>query len=169
MFQPVIAHFQPPPDAAYAAPLAGDWQEAILGRELAEQPGLDRQRQRLLSGFLQGEPAACALIGQLLVFRSSPAEKMPTLLKEIGEAYYRFNPRTSSRPDEMENTLVAWLQHACEQAGMSNTIELVHPGQRFDSMRHNASERGVEITQVFGWIVLRDNGKVYTKAAVAVK
>ena len=52
---------------------------------------------------------------------------------------------------------------------MSNTIELVHPGQRFDSMRHNAAERGVEITQVFGWIVLRDNGKVYTKASVAVK
>ena len=52
---------------------------------------------------------------------------------------------------------------------MSNTIELVHPGERFDSTRHNASQRGVEITQVLGWIVLRDNGKVYTKASVAVK
>ena len=52
---------------------------------------------------------------------------------------------------------------------MSNTIELVHPGERFDSTRHNASKRGVEITQVLGWIVLRDNGKVYTKASVAVR
>ncbi len=165
MLQPVIAHFQPPPEAA---PISGDWQEAILGRDLAEYPGLDRQRQRLLSGFLQGDAAAGALIGQLMVFRSSPAEKMPTLLKDIGEAYYRWNPRTG-RADEMENALVAWLQRACEHSGMSNTIELVHPGQRFDSMRHNAAERGVEITQVFGWIVLRDNGKVYTKASVAVK
>jgi hypothetical protein len=166
MLQPVIAHFQPPPDAA---PLTGDWQEAILGRELAEHPGLNYQRQRLLAGFLQGEPAACSLVGQLLVFRSSPAEKMPTLLKDIGEAYYRWNPRTSGKADEMENALVAWLQQACDRVGMSNTIELVHPGQRFDSMRHNAAERGVEITQVLGWIVLRDNGKVYTKASVAVK
>ncbi len=166
MLQPVIAHFQPLPEVAS---LAGDWQEAILGRALAEHPGLNYQRQRLLTGFLQGEPAACSLVGQLLVFRSSPAEKMPTLLKDIGEAYYRWNPRTTTKPDEMENALVAWLQQACEQAGMSNTIELVHPGQRFDSMRHNAAERGVEITQVLGWTVLRDNGKVYTKASVAVK
>ena len=125
MLQPVIAHFQPPPEAA---PISGDWQEAILGRDLAEYPGLDRQRQRLLSGFLQGDAAAGALIGQLMVFRSSPAEKMPTLLKDIGEAYYRWNPRTG-RADEMENALVAWLQRACEHSGMSNTIELVHPGQ----------------------------------------
>jgi len=27
----------------------------------------------------------------------------------------------------------------------------------------------VEIAEVFGWIVLRDNGKVYTKANVAVR
>jgi hypothetical protein len=167
MLQPVIAHFQPPPEAAYAAP-SGDWQQAVLGRDLAETPGLDRQRQRLLAGFLQGDAAAGALLGQLIVFRSSPAEKMPTLLKDIGEAYYRWSPR-SGRADEMENALVAWLQRACGAAGMPNTIELVYPGQRFDSMRHNAAERGTEITQVFGWIVLRDNGKVYTKAAVAVK
>ena len=95
MLQPVIAHFQPPPEAPA---LTGDWQEAVLGRDLAEHPGLNYQRQRLLSGFLQGEPAACSLVGQLLVFRSSPAEKMPTLLKDIGEAYYRWNPRRAARP-----------------------------------------------------------------------
>ena len=65
--------------------------------------------------------------------------------------------------------MVAWLVRACEQAGMANTIELVSLGERFDSLRHNAQRPGVEITQVLGWIVLRDNGKVYTKASVAVK
>jgi hypothetical protein len=52
---------------------------------------------------------------------------------------------------------------------LHNTIELVHPGERFDATRHNASTRGVEITEVHGWIVLRDNGKVYTKANVTVR
>ncbi len=69
----------------------------------------------------------------------------------------------------MEQALVAWLKRACEAAGIPNTIELVHPGERFDSARHTAATRGVEITEVRGWIVLRDNGKVYTKASVAVR
>ena len=69
----------------------------------------------------------------------------------------------------MEQALVASLLRTCEQAGISNTIELVHPGERFDAARHNASERGVEVVRPLGWIVLRDNGKVYTKASVAVQ
>jgi hypothetical protein len=169
----IAMHVAPPaapePEPGYAAPMAGDWQYALLGRELAEHPGLDMQRQRLLNGVAQGEPAACSLAGHLLVFRSSTAEKMPTMLKDIGEAYYRWNPRSSGKADAFEQALATWLQQSCEAAGMSNTIELVHPGERFDSARHNASQRGVEITQVLGWIVLRDNGKVYTKASVAVK
>jgi len=46
---------------------------------------------------------------------------------------------------------------------------LVHPGQRFDAARHNAASRGVEIVAVHGWVVLREGGKVYTKATVAVR
>ena len=69
----------------------------------------------------------------------------------------------------MEQALAGWLQDACQQGGAANTIELVDPGQRFDAARHSAAQRGVEITAVQGWVVLRDNGKVYTKAAVAVK
>jgi hypothetical protein len=166
--QMIAAHFQPQSEPASGPATSGQWEYAILGNELAEQRGVDQQRQRLLNGVIEGDPAACALVGNLLVFRSVAAEKMPTLLKDVGEAYYRWSPR-GGRDDEFEKALVAYLQRACEQAGMSNTIELVHPGERYDSTRHNASERGVEITQVFGWIVLRDNGKVYTKASVAVK
>ncbi len=146
-----------------------DWERAILGDDLARQPGLAFQRNQLLSGVLEGQSAACALAGHLLVFRSAAAERLPPLLKEIGEAYYRWQPKTRPGNSPFEESLAAWLRRTCEAAGLHNTIELVHPGERFDSARHNASSRGVEIAEVMGWVVLRDNGKVYTKAAVAVR
>ena len=155
--------------ASAGAPVSGDWQEALLGGELAHNTALNLDKNQLLNGVLNGDPGACGLTGSLLLFRSAPADKMPPLLKDIGEAFYRWQPRTSNRPSELEKALVEWLMRSCDQAGMANTIELVNPGERFDSLRHNAPRPGVEITQVLGWIVLRDNGKVYTKAAVAVK
>jgi hypothetical protein len=158
-----------PPETDSSAGVSGDWQQAILGPELCGNPGLSKPRQELLCEVLAGEPAACGLAGTLMIFRSAPAEKMAPLLKEIGEAYYRWRPRAGGKVADMEQALAAWLQRACEQSGMSNSIELVHPGERFDSTRHNSPRPGVEITQVLGWIVLRDNGKVYTKASVAVK
>jgi hypothetical protein len=161
-----------PPQAEGAsadAAVGGDWPEALLGRELAHNPVLTTDKNRLLSGVLGGDPVACGLVGSLLQFRAAAADKMPPLLKDIGEAFYRWQPKSSSRPSELEQALVQWLMRACEQAGMANTIELVGPGERFDSLRHNAARPGVEITQVLGWIVLRDNGKVYTKASVTVK
>ena len=94
---------------------------------------------------------------------------MAPLLKEIGEAFYRWQPKAQPGANRMEDALVAWLQRACEDAGIGNSIELVDPGERFDSSRHSADGRGVEIIEVRGWIVLRDNGKVYTKATVAVR
>ncbi len=160
----------PEKEAASAGPaVGGDWQEALLGGELAHNPALDLDKNKLLKGVLSGDPGACGLVGSLLLFRAAAADKMPPLLKDIGEAFYRWQPKTSNRPSELEKALVEWLVRACDQAGMANTIELVNPGERFDSLRHNASRPGVEITQVLGWIVLRDNGKVYTKASVAVK
>ncbi len=158
------------PEAASSEPaVGGDWQEALLGGELAHNPALNADKNKLLSGVLSGDPGACGLVGSLLLFRSAAADKMPPLLKDIGEAFYRWQPKTSNRPSELEKALAEWLMRACDQAGMANTIELVNPGERFDSLRHNALRPGVEITQVLGWIVLRDNGKVYTKASVAVK
>lgn len=158
------------PEPAAAGPAtSGDWQRIIFGAELAEHPELEFQRQQLLDGLMRGEPGACALIGQLIVFRSAVTERMPTLLKEIGEAYYRWQPKTRPGANRMEQVLVDWLQETMQEAGISNAIELVHPGERFDSTRHTAVSRGVEITEVHGWIVLRDNGKVYTKASVSAK
>jgi len=159
------------PEEPITAPPASmaDWQCALLGADLAEKPGLEACRSRLLEGVLQGDEGACALVGQLLTFRSAMTDKMPPLLKDLGEAYYRWQPKTRPGSDPMETALVGWLRETMQDAGISNTIELVHPGERFDSTRHNAATRGVEITEVRGWIVLRENGKVYTKAAVAVQ
>ena len=157
-----------PEEAGSGPASSGDWQRAILGNDLVEVPGLDFQRQQLLTGVLQGDPGACTLVGQLLVFRSAMSEKMPPLLKEIGEAFYRWQPKTAAA-NPMEDALVAWLTETMQDTGIGNTIELVHPGERFDSTRHSAASRGVEIAEVQGWIVLRDNGKVYTKAAVSAK
>jgi len=155
-------------DDATQAASSAHWEWAILGSDLAQQPALAFQRQQLLNGVLEGDPGACALAGQLLVFQSAPPERLPQLLKDIGEAFYRWQPKTSPGTNPVEESLVRWLQRTCETAGIYNTIVLVHPGERFDSTRHTATSRGVEITEVHGWIVLRDNGKVYTKAAVAV-
>jgi len=145
------------------------WEQAILGPALADHASLAFQRQRLISGVLDKDPGACALAGQLLIFQSSPAERLPQLLKDLGEAYYRWQPKTQPGANPMEESLAAWLQKTCEAAGIYNAIELVHPGERYDAARHNATTRGVEITEVHGWVVLRDNGKVYTKATVTVK
>jgi len=170
----LAGYLRPPEPAesdepAFGPASGGDWERVMLGPALAENPDLMFQRQQLLRGVLDGDAAACSFAGQLLVFRSAPPEKMPALLKDIGEAYYRWEPKTTSEAGDMEQALSAWLQRACDDAGIANTIELVHPGERFDSTRHTAADRGVEITAVYGWIVLRDNGKVYTKASVAVK
>jgi hypothetical protein len=160
------------PSAAAGEPepvSSSGWEKAVLGSDMAGQPGLTFQRNQLLNGVLEGNAAACALAGQLLVFQSAPAERLPPVLKEIGEAYYRWQPKTRPGNSPFEESLSGWLQRTCEAAGLHNTIELVHPGERFDATRHNASTRGVEITEVHGWIVLRDNGKVYTKANVTVR
>jgi hypothetical protein len=136
---------------------------------LADNSALAFQWDQLLSGILEGEPGACGFAGQLLVFQSAPPERLPQLLKDVGEAFYRWQPKTSPGTNAMEEALVSWLQSRCEAAGIYNTIEVVHPGQRFDSARHTATSRGVEITEVHGWIVLRDNGRVYMKASVSVR
>jgi hypothetical protein len=157
------------PDEDDAPATSAQWEQAVLGPALAAEPALAFHRQQLLRGVLEGEAGACALAGQLLVFQSAPPERLPQLLKDTGEAFYRWQPKSTPGTNRMEEALAEWLQRSCETAGISNTIELVHPGERFDSARHTATSRGVEITAVRGWIVLRDNGRVYTKAAVDVR
>ncbi len=146
-----------------------EWERALVGPEIASRPELSEVREQFLNELLRGDDGARALAGQLLVFQSTPMERMAQLLKDVGEAYYRWRPKVRPDTAPMEKALAAWLEARCDEAGIGNRIELVEPGQRFDATRHSAVARGVEITQVLGWIVLRDNGRVYTKAAVAVR
>jgi hypothetical protein len=145
------------------------WQRILFGHDLANNQALAALRDKLLEGLLGGERQATGLVGTILLFQAASAERMPQILKDVGEAYYRWNPRTQLGDDPLRDGLINWLRRKCEAAGVSNTIVLVRPGDRFESARHNAKQKGVEVTQVGGWVVLRDNGKVYTKANVAVK
>ena len=166
----VSALLQPAQEEQADAPASNyQWQQALLGAELASQPELAAERDQFMAELLRGDDGARALAGQLLVFRATPMERMPQMLKDVGEAYYRWRPKTQPGAAPMERALAAWLEMKCDGAGIGNRIELVEPGERFDATRHNAAARGVEITEVLGWIVLRDNGRVYTKATVTVR
>ncbi len=166
----IAAHVQPADEEPAETPTSShEWERALLGAGLASQPELNEMREKFLAELLQGNDGARALAGQLLVFRSTPMERMPQLLKDVGEAYYRWRPKVRPGNALMEQALAAWVEAKCDEAGISNRIELVDPGQRFDATRHSAAARGIEITEVLGWIVLRDNGRVYTKATVAVR
>jgi len=158
--------------AAAPATKASDdssWEAVFFGRDLASAPQLARERQELVRDLRSGEPEAQALIGLLLFFRGSAAEKMPVLLKDIGEAWYRWRPGSSHGDDPLRQSLIRWLEGQCDSHGANNRIELVRPGDRFDSKKHNAKDPGVEVAEVHGWVVLRDNGKIYTKANVVVR
>lgn len=142
----------------------------FLGPELCSNSSLSVDRDELLDGFLRGDRASAGLIGTMIEFQSSTPERMPRLLQDIGEAYYRWHPKRGPGAHSFERVLAHYVCSVCEANGIKNTIELVETGQRFDAGRHNSSSsHGVEITEVKGWVVLRDNGKVYTRAAVEVQ
>ena len=46
------------------------------------------------------------LAGQLLVFQSAPAERLPQLLKDLGEAFYRWQPKATPGTNPLEEALV---------------------------------------------------------------
>jgi hypothetical protein len=141
----------------------------LFGLDLAANQSLSPERQSLLQGLYAGQREAMTLLGQILIFRGATPDRMPALLKDIGEAYYRWRPDSSAGHDAFRDELTGWLQRKCDEAGVPNMIELVRPGDRYDSKRHHSKDRGIEVDQVQGWVVLRDNGKVYTKASVTLK
>lgn len=145
------------------------WPVIVFGEELAADEGLTLDREALLSSLHSGEPTAVGLVGQLLVFHAAPDLLKPQLLKDIGEAYYRWRPKTTVRDDPLEVALAAWLERACDTAGTRRKIDLVRPGMRFNVAYHKATDKGVEITQVSGWVILREDGSVYQKASVGVR
>jgi hypothetical protein len=94
---------------------------------------------------------------------------LPSLLKELGEAFYRWRPKTTDSADKMEEALVAWLHDRIAAAGLRNRIDVVRVRDQYDSTRHMSSQRGIEVSEVCGWVVLRDNGRPLSKAKVSLK
>jgi len=145
---------------------ASDWENVILGSDFCKDEKLASICAELIAGLLAGKKTAQSVASRILDFRSTPAEQLPLLLKDFGEAYYRWRPRQGDEPEADEEAFVEWLE---QRITTGNRINLVHRGDRFDSSRHIAPERGVAVVEVRGWIVLREDGKVYTKAPVLVK
>ena len=151
-------------------PPADAWSRAIWGPDLTEMDGFKAYLDELNRRLLEGDSGASTLAGQLLVFRQAPPEAKPQLLKDVGEAYYRTRIDEAMPDRPFERALIRWLQKDCERAGLPNTIEVVHPGERFDKSRHSSTTRGgAEVSEVFGWIVLTEGGRVYTRASVAAQ
>jgi hypothetical protein len=164
----LVTPVEPPP--APVTVVSDEWRRALLGKALADDDSLRQRWTEVCTGVLLGDEALSVLVGYLLLFRHLPPERRPQLLGPLGEAYYRRYPKTEDGDSPLEVALANWLQRTCEQAGFSNSIELVHLGDRFDSSRHTPTKSGgVDVCQVHGWVVLRDRDKVYHKALVTLR
>ena len=159
----------PQPTSAVSAAASGDLDSLLFGPTLVANEALRPMRNELIRGAQTGVSISLSFAGTLLAFRGAAADRMAPLLKDIGEAYYAWQPNSAFAADPFRDALVAWLHASCQESGVANTIELVQPGDRFDAKRHSAAGRGVEVTNVHGWIVLRENGSVYTKASITVQ
>lgn len=144
----------------------GNWSRILFGERLGAAPSVPHLSGTLLADVYRGDNDAAALAGQIMTFRTATAEQKPRLLKEIGEAFYAWRPHAE---ESLLEPLIAWVHAELDVVGLGNRIMVSQPGDRYDMQRHNAKQPGVEVIDVLGWIVLRDNGKVYSKANVTVR
>ncbi|MBC8874133.1 MAG: hypothetical protein H8E44_32240 [Planctomycetes bacterium] len=166
---------EPPPAQPVPAPIAipvtgggdgGNWSQIIFGEYLTVDPSISHLSGTLLADVHVGDNDAVGLMGHLLDFRSATGERKPRMLKDVGEAFYRWKPTDDTT---LRDALIVWIHAQLDAVGINNRIEIVQVGDRYDMQRHNAKERGIEVGDVYGWIVLRENGKVYSKASVSVR
>ena len=169
---PVVVQTAPPAAQAMAAAIpvsgagGGNWSQIIFGNALGAVPGISHLSGVLLSDVYDGDNDAVNMLGNLLTLRSATAERKPKLLKDVGEAFYLWKPMGEAA---LRDSLITWVHSLLDDAGIANRIELVQAGDRYDMQRHNSRERGVEVVDVCGWVVLRENGKVYSKANVSAR
>lgn len=145
------------------------WERRLLGPELCDRGSLVEHRRELMASLWADDAAAVGLAGRLMLIQSASADEVPTLLREIGEAYYRWRPKNKDVADPFEEALVEAVDKRIGEVGLRNSVELVRPGDRYDATRHVTPDRGIEVTVVRGWVVLRDNGKPLTKASVSLR
>ena len=144
----------------------GNWSGILFGENLHAEPSIPHLSGLLLADVHAGDCQAVALAGQVMTFRTGTAEQKARLLKDVGEAFYAWRPRGD---EGLLQSLIAWVHAELDAVQLGNRIMVVQVGDRYDMQRHHAKQPGVEIADVYGWIVLRDNGKVFSKANVAVK
>ena len=149
--------------------LSDRWERVILGPDLCVDESVSDPRQRLLDDVLVGAEEAVGLAARIMLAQSASRGELPSLLKDLGEAFYRWQPKKTDDEDPLEQALADWLQKRIEEADLRNRIDLVRVGERFDAARHLSSQRGMEVSEVHGWVVLRDNGKSLSKANVSLK
>ncbi len=145
------------------------WEQIILGEDLCNDDSLDDVRTQLMDDVLAGNPSARALAGQMLLAHSAITEEYPDRLRLVGEAFYAWRPRSVTGDDLFESALAASLTRRAEALGLPHSIQLVLPGARYDNSRHVASIDGIEVVAIHGWIVVRDQRDVYTKASVIAR
>ncbi|QEH32065.1 hypothetical protein OJF2_05340 [Aquisphaera giovannonii] len=148
---------------------AAGWGRVILGDDLWAEPEIASDRARLLDQFLDREPAACSFAAQLLLFQCAPPARRSLMMKDLGEAYYQWQPQLDDGVMPLEVALARWAAGLCEAAGLGHRIELVRPGSRFNPQQHRSLDRGVEVLRALGWVVLREDGSVFQKASVNVR
>jgi len=141
---------------------------ALLGGALMDDPKVAGYSRQLVRGARECVQPALALLAKLMMFRAVRGEEGLPLLREIGEAYYHWAASLGAEPEPWRDALIAWLVGECASMGVAHRIELTRIGDRFDRDRHQAANTGTEIATAGGWIVLRANGSVYTKALVIV-
>ena len=138
----------------------------MFGGNLHAGPSISHLSGPLLADVYAGDQQAIALAGQLMTFRTGTAEQKARLLKDVGEAFYAWKPHGD---DPLLKPLIDWVHAELDEVQLGNRIMVVQVGDRYDMQRHHAKQPGIEVAEVYGWVVLRDNGKVFSKASVAVK
>ena len=144
---------------------------AMFGIELMNDTRTEATLVELTQRLINNDPAAVGLAGQLMSWRSAARERIPKLLGDVGDAYYACFPRTNDDVAPLEQALMEILERKCIESEVPNSIELVRLGERFDPSRHRlrAGDRGTEVTEIHGWIVVGSGGQVLNRAQVGVK
>jgi hypothetical protein len=98
---------------------------AVFGETLACDPRLETERSELVDGVLQGDKAACAVAGVMLMFMSASPDRTVKLLESVGEAYYRWRPkRRGSTDNGLEESLARWVNERCSQLDIPTRVGL---------------------------------------------
>lgn len=143
----------------------------LFGRDLVQDSRTADGLTELARRLADEDPPAVGFVGELLCWRSATRERIPKLLGDVGDAYYACFPRTTDQVAPLEQALVDILAKKCIDQDVPNSIELVRLGERFSPSRHRlrAGERGVEVTEICGWVVVGPDGQILNRAQVGVK